>query len=93
MLGEADSYCFGGVWAIPTPVCHGRYIMSVMKVQLFGAADSYCFGGVWATPTPVCHDRYIMSVKKDTSCLEKQILIVLVVFGRHLHQCVTIGTL
>ena len=31
MFGAADSYCFGGVWATPTPVCHGRYIMSVMK--------------------------------------------------------------
>jgi hypothetical protein len=25
--------------------------------------------------------------------LEQQILIVVVVFGRHLHQCVTVGTL
>jgi hypothetical protein len=31
LLGAADSYCFGGHWATPTPVCHGRYIMSVMK--------------------------------------------------------------
>jgi hypothetical protein len=31
LFGAADSYCFGGVWATPTPVCHGRYIMSVKK--------------------------------------------------------------
>ena len=60
---------------------------------MLGVANSYCFGDVWATPTPVCHGRYIMSVMKGTSCLGQQILIVLVVFGRQLHQCVTIGTL
>jgi hypothetical protein len=49
--------------------------------ELYGVADSYCFGGVWVTPTPVCHGRYIMSVMKGTSCMEQQILIVLVVFG------------
>jgi hypothetical protein len=31
LFGVADSYSFGGVWVTPTPVCHGRYIMSVMK--------------------------------------------------------------
>jgi hypothetical protein len=48
---------------------------------MLGVANSYSFGDVWATLTPVCHGRYIMSVMKGTSCMEQQILIVLVVFG------------
>lgn len=66
LFGAPDSYCFGGVWATPTPVCHAKgCIMDGYNDVVNGEIDIISEGSLLIV---TCQPGFIMDGESTISC-------------------------